>query len=116
MQMTFDELAEASGIPKVSLLRIFNEQRQISFAQIATLAEAMKTTSVEIVKEAERESVRRYGNPHGYKIQETLAVSEIDPIEYDRQARAKYEEFLKNPGKYGLAARHHEPDQLEDQE
>lgn len=88
VQMTYAELAEAAGVPEVSLIRILTEKRAINFSQVAALAEAMNTTVQEIVEEAERESLRRHGNTFGYEPQVQALAAHDAGYDPDEEAQA----------------------------
>ena len=50
--MTVDQLAEKSGVPKRTLMRLLNEQRGIDIAHLASLADAVGLTLAEFVGRA----------------------------------------------------------------
>ncbi|VDG77311.1 Helix-turn-helix [Actinobaculum suis] len=112
--LTYEELADKTGIPRISLARLFTEKRPIYITQLASIAEALQSTPGELTREAERESMRRHGNPWGFP--QELADSApgspldgIDPITYTEEALARAR-LAASQEEYGAAANRPQPD------
>lgn len=107
--LTFDELAQKSGVNVQTIYRMFGAKRDIKVPQLYALASAMGVTVVDLMQDAERIQERdARASAHGERVLslDDVAVDEQSAIEETLRA------YRDNP--VDLAASHsshkHEPD------
>jgi transcriptional regulator with XRE-family HTH domain len=71
-QLTVEQLAERSLIPKRTLLRLLNAERSINIEHLAAMAEALDTDPIRIMNRAEQRYEDMLRSPDFY----TLAADE----------------------------------------
>lgn len=99
--LTYDELAEKSGVNVQTIYRMFGAKRDIKLPQLYSLASAMGLTVVELMQDAERikERAGRIENgPQDGMPRVSEESDEAEPIDIDAWAdRIKAEENVHDP-------------------
>ena len=96
--MTYEEIAQRSGVSAPTVYRMFSAKRDIKLPQLYSIAQVMGVTIVDIMQDAERIRVRDERNKKSEKDREAL----IDRVVMD-------------PESFGVAALHDENKSRENQ-
>lgn len=107
--LTFDELAQKSGVNVQTIYRMFGAKRDIKVPQLYALASAMGVTVVDLMQDAERIQEREArASAHGER-----GLS-LDDVAADEQSAIEETLRAYRENSMGLAASHsshkHDPD------
>lgn len=90
-RLTVEELAELSGVPKRTLYRVLNAERDITIRQLAMIAPVFRLQPSDIFADAERRMVRAMADP------ESVIDSAKELTERQKQALKREVESTRLP-------------------
>lgn len=73
-QITYDKLAELTGINRRTLIRLLKAERAIDTAHLASLCEALGMDIVDLISAAERRAEAETGNVYGLQIDRDATI------------------------------------------
>lgn len=107
--MTYDELAEKSGVSVQTIYRMFGAKRDIKLPQLYALAQAMGMTVVELMQDAERIQSRDLRRLASAPATENAAAAGVG----ERLSDSFIDDLASHPEQYGIAANQDENKELE---
>lgn len=107
--MTYDELAEKSGVSVQTIYRMFGAKRDIKLPQLYALAQAMGMTVVELMQDAERIQSRDLRRLASAPATENTAAAGAG----ERLSDSFIDDIAAHPEQYGIAANRDENKTLE---